>query len=44
MRLAIGLLLFAFAARAQITWNFDGGSLGRVEKAAENHWRAHLAG
>ncbi len=29
---------------ALITWNFDGGSLGRVEKVADNHWRAHLAG
>ena len=44
MRLVIGLLSLAFAAQAQITWNFDGGSLGRVEKVAENHWRAHLAG
>ena len=27
-----------------ITWNFPGGSLGRVETLSPNHYRAHLAG
>jgi hypothetical protein len=45
MRFFAGLLL-ALAVRAdvRITWNFDGGNLGRVERVANNHWRAHLAG
>lgn len=44
MRLPLSLLLLAIPAHSQITWNFEGGSLGRVERAAGNHWRAHLAG
>lgn len=42
--LLLGLIALTLAAEPKITWRFDGGSLGRVEKAAENHWRAHLAG
>jgi hypothetical protein len=45
MRICLGLLaLSALAAEPKITWHFDGGSLGRVERVAVNHWRAHLAG
>jgi hypothetical protein len=29
---------------ATITWNFEGGSLGRVESVSPSHLRAHLAG
>lgn len=36
------LWLFAFAV--SITANFEGGSLGRVEKVAENHYRCHVIG
>jgi hypothetical protein len=38
------LFLLALPLQAQISWNFEGGSLGRVEKVAEYHFRAHLAG
>jgi hypothetical protein len=47
MRLIVSffvLALTALPAEPKITWQFDGGSLGRVERVAENHWRAHLAG
>lgn len=40
----LGIALPALAAELKITWRFDGGSLGRVERVAETHWRAHLAG
>ncbi|MBL8242303.1 MAG: hypothetical protein JNM66_33055 [Bryobacterales bacterium] len=45
MRFLVGVLL-ALSARAEvkISWNFEGGNLGRVERVAANHWRAHLAG
>lgn len=45
MRFLVGVLL-AVSARAEvkISWNFEGGNLGRVERVAANHWRAHLAG
>ncbi len=40
------LFLFALTLHAQspITWNFEGGNLGRVERAGPHHYRAHLAG
>jgi hypothetical protein len=47
MRVFVSFLVFALpilSAEPKITWQFDGGSLGRVERVAENHWRAHLAG
>jgi len=44
MRLSLILLSLSLLAENKITWNFDGGSLGRVEKVSETHFRAHLAG
>ncbi|MFN0107028.1 MAG: M14-type cytosolic carboxypeptidase [Bryobacteraceae bacterium] len=45
MRLALVLLsVTLFPADLKITWKMEGGNLGRVERVAENHWRAHLAG
>jgi len=38
------LALAALSAEVKISWRFDGGNLGRVERVADHHWRAHLAG
>lgn len=37
-------LALSAAPNPSITWNFEGGRLDRVETAAPNHFRAHLAG
>jgi hypothetical protein len=44
IRLLLSFCVVAVAAEPRITWKFDGGSLGRVERVAADHWRAHLAG
>lgn len=38
------LALLPLAAQSRISWNFEGGNLGRVETVSAHHLRAHLAG
>ena len=38
------LTLLPAAAQSRISWNFEGGNLGRVESLSPHHLRAHLAG
>ncbi|MBI2685499.1 MAG: hypothetical protein HYX27_04220 [Acidobacteria bacterium] len=45
MRYATAFLLsIAAFAEIKITWRFEGGNLGRVERVDAAHYRAHLAG
>jgi hypothetical protein len=37
-------MLWLFAVAISITSNFEGGSLGRVEKVAQDHYRLHVLG
>jgi hypothetical protein len=42
---AIGIAVVSvFSADLKISWKMEGGSLGGVERVAENHWRVRLAG
>ncbi len=38
------LTILAYDAVPPVAWNFEGGSLGRVESAGADHLRVHLAG
>ena len=44
MPILLVFLALSLHAQSKITWNFEGGSLGRVEKISETHFHAHLAG